>query len=106
MIFGKDSILDTETVCCAFDLVRGNGKRMVMGGELRAQCVKFPWLLIRIDLQGVTGEPVWSLEGRLGRPNLRQSVGCSFDLDGSFQHELLAFFSRAYVRQREESKVR
>ena len=106
VIFGKDSIIDLETVSCMFKIVRSEGKCYVVGGELSAQCKAFPWLLIKVSVDGVYGDPIWVLEGRMGRPNLKNGVGCLFNLDGSYQRGVLAFFRREYARQRELDATR
>ena len=101
VIFSKDSILDLDTVSCMFKTVRSNGEFTVIGGELVAQCKKYPWLLIKIDCGRVDGEPVWGLDGLNDRPCLQDSVGCGFHLDGSYQRGVLAFFRREFARQQE-----
>lgn len=98
VILGKDSILDLETVSYMFRIVRSEGKKLVMGGELSAQCKKFPWLVLRITMHGVDGDPIWvDGEAHFDRPYLH--AGCGFDLDGSYQRAMLVFFRRAYARQ-------
>lgn len=98
VILGKDSILDLETVSYMFRIVRSEGKKLVMGGELSAQCKIFPWLVLRITMHGVDGDPIWvDGEAHFDRPHLH--AGCGFDLDGSYQRAMLAFFRRAYARQ-------
>lgn len=100
VILGKDSILDLETVSYRFRIVRSEGKKFVMGGELSAQCKVFPWLLLKINTHGVDGDPIWyDVDAHLDRPYLRGPVGCGFNLDGAYQRAMLAFFRREYARQ-------
>ena len=101
VILGEDSILDVDTVSCMFKTIRSGGKLTVIGGELVAQCKKFPWLLIKIDCDRVEGEPVWSSCTSNLRPMLQNCVSGGFHLDGSFQRGMLAFFLREYARQQE-----